>query len=89
MNRLLIVVVLLVIGIVGLGIYQGWFNFTSDNSDDKANINLKVDKDKIQEDEKKAVKKVQDLGHQVKDKLTAPSENNKDKTVPPTQPPPR
>jgi hypothetical protein len=87
MNRLLVVIFLLVVGVVALGIYQGWFTITSNNSDDKANVNIKIDKDKMQEDEKKAAKKVQDLGHKAKDKAETASEEIKDKANPPGQPP--
>jgi len=87
MNRLLVVFLLLVVGVVALGIYQGWFTFSSNNSDDKANINIKVDKDKIKEDEKKAVKEVQDLGHKAKDKAETAAGESKDKANPPEKPP--
>ena len=87
MSRLLVVFLLLVAGVVALGIHQGWFTFTSKNSDDKANINLEVDKDKIKEDEKKAAKKVQELGHKVKDKAESAADEINDKAKPPGRPP--
>ncbi len=87
MSRLLVVFLLLVAGVVALGIYQGWFTFTSNNTDDKANINIKVDKEKIKEDENKAAKKVQDLGHKAKDKAETAAEDNKGKAKPLGKPP--
>jgi hypothetical protein len=82
MNRMLIVLVLVVAGVVAgiatLGFSRGWFSFASAGADDKTNITLTVDKDKIQEDEKKAQEKVQDWGHQGKDKAPAPTEKSKD-----------
>jgi hypothetical protein len=87
MNRLLVVVLLLAVGVVALGIYQGWFTFSSNNSDDKANVNIKIDKDKMREDEKKAVNELQDLGHKAKDKAKTAAGEIKDKANPPGQPP--
>lgn len=59
--RLLIVLVLIVAGVVGLGLYRGWFHVTSDGSADKATVTVTVDKDKIQQDKNDAQKKVEDL----------------------------
>jgi hypothetical protein len=87
MNRFFVLFLVLVIGVVALGAYQGWFTFTSNNSDDKANVNIKIDKDKMQEDEKKAVKKVQELGHQAKDKAETATDEIKDKIKPTEKPP--
>ena len=52
MRGLLIVVVLLIVGIVGLGFYQGWFLVSSnrDSEDQKVNTTFTVDEEKIQED---------------------------------------
>ena len=63
MNRLLIVLVLLAVCVAGLGFYQGWF---------------RVDQDKIQQDEDKAKEKVQDLGHQMKEKVSTPANTAKE-----------
>jgi hypothetical protein len=72
MSRMLVVFLLLVAGVVALGIHQGWFTFTSKNSDDKTNINIEVDKEKIKDDEKKAAKKVQEAAEEIKDKTKPP-----------------
>jgi hypothetical protein len=72
MKRLLCVLVLLVAGVVGLGFYQGWCQLASDSSDRKIHITATVDKDKFQEDEKKALEKIHDLRHQVKEKAGPP-----------------
>jgi len=56
--RLLIVLILIV---AGLGLYRGWFRFTSNTSVDKPTVTVTVDKDKIQQDKNEAEKKVQDL----------------------------
>jgi hypothetical protein len=63
MRRLLVVLVLLVVGIVCLGFYQGWFHVSTHTTDNKVNTTITVDKDKIHADEEKAKEKVQGLGH--------------------------
>lgn len=66
MRAFLFVVVLLLVGIAGLGFYRGWFQLSSDrdNAEHKVNTTFTVDKDKIREDKEK----VQELGHQAKEK---------------------
>lgn len=55
MRGFLIVVVLLIVGIVGLGFYRGWFLVSSnrDSEDQKVNTTFTVDEEKIQEDKGK------------------------------------
>jgi hypothetical protein len=62
MNRLLVALLLIVVGLVGLGFYLGWFQFASDTSGDKPNVTFTLDPDKIQEDKDK----VRDFGDSVK-----------------------
>jgi hypothetical protein len=83
MNRLLLVLILVVAGVIGLGFYQKWFRLSSDNADDKTHITVTVDKDKIQEDKKKVEDKVHDLGHKAKDQAATPAEKGKDQAAPP------
>lgn len=54
MGRLLFVLILIVAGVVGFGFYRGWFQMNSSSGDGSTNIELKVDKNKIKADEKKA-----------------------------------
>jgi hypothetical protein len=67
----LVILLLIVGGIVGLGYYRGWFSFSSDSSNNKQNITMSVDKDKIRQDKDKTVEEVQSLGQHAKDKVTA------------------
>jgi hypothetical protein len=60
----LVVIVLLLAGVVALGFYRGWFHLSTDNGDQKPNVTLEVDKEKLEADEHK----VKDLGHQAKEK---------------------
>jgi predicted negative regulator of RcsB-dependent stress response len=68
MRRLFVVFVLLLVGIAGLGFYQGWFHLSSENGDQKSSVTFSVDENKIQKDEEKAKEKMKDLGQTVKDK---------------------
>jgi hypothetical protein len=77
MKRLLFVLVLVVVGIIGLGFYQGWFHVGSDKADGKSNLTLSVDTDKFQEDRKSAVAGVQNLGHKAEDKVAGKSHDGK------------
>jgi hypothetical protein len=55
MRGILVVIVLLIVGIVGLGFYRGWFLMSSnrDSEDQKVNTTFTVDEEKIQEDKDK------------------------------------
>jgi hypothetical protein len=47
------VLLVLVVGVVAVGFYRGWFSLSSRSPDagsNKVNVNLTVDRDKIQED---------------------------------------
>jgi hypothetical protein len=74
--RFLIVLLLIVVGVVGLGFYRGWFNLTSDKTADESNVTLTVDKDKMQQDKQKAQDKVQ--GDRAEDKAVPAAANTKD-----------
>jgi hypothetical protein len=68
MRGFLFVLVLLAVAIVGVGLYRGWFQVSTQKGEDKSTVSITMDKNKIKEDEEKVKEKVQDLGHQVTDK---------------------
>ena len=68
MRTLVFVVVLLLVGIVGVGFYRGWFQLSTDTADQKPSATITVDKDKIHADEQKAKDKVQGFGQEAKEK---------------------
>jgi hypothetical protein len=78
MKGLFAVLVLLVFGVVGLGFYQGWFRLSKGATDDKVNVTLTVDQDKIKDDTHKAERQVRDLGHGVKEKITPGTDKGRD-----------
>ena len=59
MKKLLILIVLVIAGIVAVGFQRGWFQMTSVvTEDNKTNVTVTVDKDKLHDDEAKAMQKV-------------------------------
>jgi hypothetical protein len=65
MNRSIISLLLvLLVGVVAVGFYRGWFALSSHRPDagsDNVNINLKVDRDKMQEDAEAVKNKATEL----------------------------
>ena len=58
MKTLLVIAVLLLVGIAGVGFYQGWFRVSAEGTDQQPSTTLTVDKDKIHADEKLVQDKV-------------------------------
>ena len=69
MARIFLVLVLIVAVVAGLGFYMGWFHFSSGSDGNSAPITVSMDKGQIQKDKDNVVDKVEDLGHQAKDKV--------------------
>lgn len=55
MKRLFVAILVVVVGIVGVGFYRGWFT---------------VNQEKIQQDEQRAKEKVRELTHEMKAKTS-------------------
>jgi predicted negative regulator of RcsB-dependent stress response len=53
MKTVVVVVVLLLAGVVALGFYQGWFSFSTANTDQKGSIKFEVDTNKFKQDREK------------------------------------
>ena len=73
MRKMLFVLLLCIIGV---GFYRGWFTLSSnrDTGSNKIDVNLTVDPDKAKEDAAKVKEKTNELGDQAKEKMR--SENN-------------
>jgi uncharacterized protein YxeA len=76
MKAIVFVLVLIVVGVVSLGFYLGWFHFSSGSDGSNAHVTVSVDTDQIHEDADKAVDKVQDLELRAKDKVVTATENS-------------
>jgi hypothetical protein len=73
MKSIFKLLVVLVICLVGIGLYRGWFGFSSSGADtEKEKIDISVNKGKVREDVQKAKSKVaeevQDVVEKVKEK---------------------
>ena len=66
MKNLVFLVVLLLVGIAGVGLYRGWFRVSMDSTGHDPSATFTVDKEKIHADEQKAKDKVQGFGHAAK-----------------------
>ena len=50
MSRILGAIVIVALVIAAIGLYRGWFSAEATTTDHKTNINLSVDKDKLNKD---------------------------------------
>lgn len=72
MKGVLIFLFVIVIAVVGFGFYRGWWSISSTkDADNKVHVDFTVDKEKLSEDEKAALKKVHPGEQTVKDAGTA------------------
>ena len=74
MKWLLVVFVLLVVGVIGVGFYQGWFHVSTEDTDHHPSVTIGVDENKFQEDKKK----VEGLGEKAKDDAAGRTDKVKD-----------
>jgi hypothetical protein len=77
MSRLFVALVLVAAGVVALGFYQGWFQLSEDKTDQKTNITITIDQDKIKEDRDKAKARLQQAGETAKEKVATPTDKAK------------
>ena len=77
MRRLFIVLVLLIVGVLGLGYCREWLKVTTSSDSKTININVVVDKEKMQEDEEKAKEKLRQVGGQIRDKAGSLTDKTK------------
>jgi hypothetical protein len=84
--RFLIMLVVVAGCVAGLGVYRGWFHFTSDSAAGTSNMTLTVDNNKIDDDKNKVIVKSQELGHRAETNVSAAIDKSTAQT---TQPSPR
>jgi beta-lactam-binding protein with PASTA domain len=70
--------VILLVVIVVVGVFLGWFHFSSSNDTGTPNVTFSVDKEKIEADKNKVVDKVQNLEHKAVDKAAATTQKAHD-----------
>jgi hypothetical protein len=60
-------VVFLLVVVVCVGFYQGWFHFSTNSTGNTPSATISVDQNKIQADEQKVKDKVKDFGQKAKE----------------------
>jgi hypothetical protein len=72
-RKLLFAVLLLVVGVVGLGVYLDWFRFSTSGTQGSGpvGVGVTVDRDKIKDDAEKAKEKAKGLGEKAQEKVEA------------------
>jgi len=74
MRNFVIAVVLILAGIVGLGLWRGWIQLSSDKAADRPSVTVSVDKEKLHDDKAKALGAAQ----VAKDQVTPTTQKSKD-----------
>ena len=69
MKALMFVVILLLVVIVGLGFYRGWFRLSVDNTEHQPSATFTMDKDKMHEDEQKSKEEMHSIGQKTKETI--------------------
>jgi hypothetical protein len=76
------VLFVLLVGVVALGFYRSWFALSSrrpDTGSDKVNVNLTVDRGKMQEDAEAVQNKATQLSGNVTEEVKGPGDLTRDK----------
>jgi hypothetical protein len=74
MRSFIKLMLVLLIGLVGIGFYRGWFSFSSPSREtdgDKVNVNLSMDKGKMKSDVNRAEEKVKQEVKKLEGKMKA------------------
>jgi hypothetical protein len=77
MKSLLFVLILLVAGVAALGWYRGWFTVSTGTDE----VNVKMNKEQLKDDEEKAKAKLEGLKDQIKDKANEPKKETPPKVT--------
>ena len=80
-KKLFAVVIVLALLVIGVGFYRGWFALSSPSADqgsNKVNVNLTVDRDKMQEDAQAVQNKTAELTGTATEEANGPADLKKD-----------
>jgi hypothetical protein len=66
MKRLIGAIAITLAIVAGVGYYLGWFQFSTNQSGEKSNLEITVDKQKIRDDAEAAKKKAEELKDRAK-----------------------
>jgi hypothetical protein len=79
MRGFLTLLVVVALCIIGVGLYRGWFQFSTERKDDKPTVSFSVDEQKLKADEEKAKEKIQDLEHKLRERTSGKTDQPKEK----------
>ncbi len=71
MSKLLAVVLLLILAVVAVGFWRGWFDFDSKKEDGKLHADFSLNKEKFKQDKENLKMKVAEKSKALKDKLAS------------------
>ncbi len=69
MAKFIVFLIVIVLAVIGVGYYLGWFNVATSHTAEKTKVEVTVDKEKIKKDEEKAKEKLKEAGHQLKEEV--------------------
>ena len=69
MKRLLMILAVLAAVMVGIGFYRGWFEVARQDTPAQTDINVKVHKERIEQDTERAAEKAREVGRQLTDEV--------------------
>jgi hypothetical protein len=75
MRNLLGFLAMLVIVVLVAGYFLDWFKFSTASSDHTANVNMEVNKDKMQADAEKAKQKIKETAQDIKERVKTGTES--------------
>lgn len=73
MKAIFIVLLLVVVGVIALGFYQGWWTASSNEEVDEPNVEFKLNKEKMQQDKAAVQDKVKNLGNKQDEATDSPT----------------
>jgi hypothetical protein len=74
MGRFLAVIGVILVCVICLGLYMQWFTVSTSSGENKTNVEITVDKQKIKEDEEKAKQKANEIKDDIKQKVKEKTE---------------
>jgi cell division protein FtsX len=74
MGRFLGVCGVILVCVICLGFYMEWFKVSTTSGEQKSNVEITIDKQKLKEDEEKAKQKSNEIKEEIKEKVRQKTE---------------
>ena len=69
MKKLLILLLVLAVAVIAVGFWRGWFDISQNETPTQTDINVTVDKQKIERDADQAAEKAREVGREIEERL--------------------